>query len=142
MAEIIIFQNDNGNVSVTVPTGEISIQEVQAKDCPIGSIIVDDSTLPQGADSQFFDAWELSGSTVFVNINKAKTSANINLNVIAKIEASHRATNVGIGIENKLTDAGWLSLLTIVRNNISNSNTTQELLIALKLVQNAIADNI
>ena len=72
MAQIIIHANSNGGVSVTVPTGEISVQEVLAKDCPAGAIIVDASTLPQGADSSFFDAWELSGSTVSVNFEKAK----------------------------------------------------------------------
>ena len=44
--QVIIHTNETGNVSVTTPTGEISIEEVLAKDCPVGAIIVDDSTLP------------------------------------------------------------------------------------------------
>ena len=72
MAQVIIFSNTNGGVSVCVPTGELPIEAVLAKDCPAGAIVVDDATLPQ-ADNDFFDAWELNGSTVSVNLDKAKT---------------------------------------------------------------------
>ena len=71
MPQVIIFTNDNGGVSVCVPTGELDIQAVKAKDTPSTSIIVRDSELPQ-ADNDFFDAWELRNGTVFVNIDKAK----------------------------------------------------------------------
>lgn len=67
--QVIIFTNDNGGVSVCVPTGELDIQAVKAKDTPSHSIIVDDSTLP---DNDFFNAWELSNGTVSVNLTKAK----------------------------------------------------------------------
>jgi hypothetical protein len=71
MTQAIIFTNDNGGVSVCTPTGELSIEAVQAKDTPSGSIIVDYDTLPN-SDNDFFDAWELNGSTVSVNLSKAK----------------------------------------------------------------------
>ena len=69
--KVIIFTNENGGVSICVPTGEISIEAVKTKDTPANSIIVDHDTLPN-SDNDFFDAWELSGSTVSVNITKAK----------------------------------------------------------------------
>ena len=69
--QVIIFTNDNGGVSVCTPTGELSIEAVQAKDTPSGSIIVDHDTLPN-SDNDFFNAWELNGSTVLVNLSKAK----------------------------------------------------------------------
>jgi len=69
--QVIIFTNENGGVSITMPTGEISIEAVKAKDTPTGSIIVDYESLPTN-DNDFFDAWELSGTTVSVNISKAK----------------------------------------------------------------------
>ena len=69
--QVIIHTNENGGVSVTTPTGELSIEAVKTKDTPQGSIIVDSSTLPNN-DNDFFDAWELSGSTVTVNLSKAK----------------------------------------------------------------------
>jgi len=69
MTQIIVFTNSTGGISVCYPTGEVPIEEVQTKDTPAGSVIIEDSTLPDG---NFFNAWELSGSTVSVNMDKAK----------------------------------------------------------------------
>ena len=69
--QVIIHTNENGGVSVTVPTGELSIQAVQAKDTPAGSIIVNQDTLPN-SDSDFFNAWELVDGKVEVSLAKAK----------------------------------------------------------------------
>ena len=71
MAQVIIFTNSNGGVSVCIPTGELDIQTVKAKDTPSTSIIVQDSELPQ-ADNDFFNAWELANGVVTVNLAKAK----------------------------------------------------------------------
>lgn len=71
MAQLIIFTNNNGGVSVCIPTGELDISTVKAKDTPSHSIIVQDSELPQ-ADNDFFNAWELANGVVTVNITKAK----------------------------------------------------------------------
>ena len=68
---VIIYTNDLGGVSVCAPTGELNIETVKAKDTPEHSIIVDADTLPN-ADGDFFDAWELNGETVAVNMDKAK----------------------------------------------------------------------
>ena len=69
--QVIIFTNDNGGVSVCVPTGELSVAETKMKDTPGHSIIVDSSELPE-TDNDFFDAWELNNNVVSVNIDKAK----------------------------------------------------------------------
>ena len=69
--QVIIFSNANGGVSVCVPTGELDIQAVKAKDTPSTSIIVQDSELPQ-ADNDFFNAWELADGVVTINLDKAK----------------------------------------------------------------------
>jgi hypothetical protein len=66
--QVIIYKTDKGNVAVTVPTGELPIEEVLVKDCPVGAIIVDNSELP--ADNEFFDAWELVDGKVVVNLDK------------------------------------------------------------------------
>ena len=71
MAQVIIFTNDNGGVSVCIPTGEMPIEAVKAKDTPSHSIIVQESELPQ-ADNDFFNAWELANGLVSVNLSKAK----------------------------------------------------------------------
>ena len=70
MTQAIIFTNDNGGVSVCIPTGEISIEAVKEKDTPAGSLIVNTSDLPR--DNDFFDAWELANGVVTVSLAKAK----------------------------------------------------------------------
>ena len=70
MGQVIIHTNNNGRVSMTIPTGELPIEQVQAKDTPAGSIIVNISDLPN-QHNDFFDAWELNGTTVTVNKSKA-----------------------------------------------------------------------
>jgi len=69
--QVIIYSQDNGQVAVCYPTGELPIEEVQAKDTPAGSIIVDNDSLPN-EHNDFFNAWELNGTTVTVSLAKAK----------------------------------------------------------------------
>lgn len=80
MTQVIIFTNELGGVSICYSTGELLIEEVKAKDTPKHSIIVDASTLPE-ADNDFFDAWELSGTTVSVNLTKAKALTKTRLRI-------------------------------------------------------------
>ena len=69
--KVIIYTNENGNVSVCAPTGELPIEAVLAKDCPSHAISVDSSELPE-ADNDFFNSWELVKGKVIVNLDKAK----------------------------------------------------------------------
>jgi hypothetical protein len=71
MSQVIIFTNENGGVSVCVPTGELDIHAVKSKDTPASSIIVDNADLPN-EDNDFFDAWELHDGVVSVSLIKAK----------------------------------------------------------------------
>lgn len=71
MNKHIIYTQDNGQVALCTPTGEISIEEVLAKDCPPHAFIVDEVDLPI-FDNDFFDCWELMDNKVVVNLNKAK----------------------------------------------------------------------
>jgi hypothetical protein len=71
MTQAIIYTTEAGNVAVCIPTGEISIEAVQTKDTPKGSIIVNQSDLPN-QHNDFFDAWELVGGKVEVSLAKAK----------------------------------------------------------------------
>jgi hypothetical protein len=63
MKKYIIFQNDDGRVSMIIPTGEIAIEEVARKDVPAGKpylFVADTVVLP---DDDFFEAWEADFST-------------------------------------------------------------------------------
>ena len=125
--QVIIHTTPNGNVAVTVPTGELSIQEVLAKDCPTGALIVDDSTLPQGADAQFFDAWELADGKVTVNFSKAQAQKLAQFNASAVQIAQKRQLNTLAGIENTPSDADFTVELTAGRSAIAAATTTAQL---------------
>jgi len=68
MTKAIVFTNELGGVSVCIPTGELPIEAVQAKDTPAGSIIIDTADLP--IENEFFNAWELVDGKVVVNADK------------------------------------------------------------------------
>ena len=127
MTQVIIHTNTNGGVSVTVPTGELPINEVLAKDCPAGAIIVDSSSLPQGADAQFFDAWEFANGQVLVNFEKAKAMKLAQFNAAAVQEAQARQLNTLAGINNEIADADFIAKLTAGRASIANAKTTADL---------------
>ena len=69
----IIFQNESGGVSVIIPTGELPIEEVAAKDVPKGVAyeIVEDDAIP--ADRFFRGAWVANGAAVEVDLDQAKS---------------------------------------------------------------------
>lgn len=71
MAQVIIFTNENGNVSVCYPTGELPIEEVQAIGTPEGSIIIDSEDLPN-EHNDFFNAWRLDNGVVTISLDAAK----------------------------------------------------------------------
>lgn len=126
MMQVIVYTNDNGNVSVCYPTGELPIEDVLAKDCPEGAIIIDADALPQGEDD-FFDAWRLVDGVVAVDLAAAKSLAVSRFNNDAKIEAAERARNTSIGINNNVSDADFLASLTAKRLEIDAATSTAEL---------------
>ena len=126
MTQAIIYEQ-NGQVAVCTPTGEISIEAVLEKDCPAGAIIVDSSSLPQGADAQFFDAWELNGSTVTVNFAKAQAQKLAQFNASAVQEAQKRQLNTLAAIANEIADADFIASLTAGRTAIASATTTADL---------------
>jgi hypothetical protein len=58
MTQRIIYQNNDGGVSILIPTGELAIEEVAKKDVPAGVPykIVDTASIPE--DRTFRGAWE------------------------------------------------------------------------------------
>jgi len=63
-----IAYNTNDGLAITIPTGELPIEQVLAKDCPAGAVIVD--SLPESRE--YRNAWELSGNAITVNFAKAQ----------------------------------------------------------------------
>jgi hypothetical protein len=58
MANAIIYPQDNVNIALVMPTGELPIEDVAQKDVPAGVpyLIVDLADVPE--DHTFFGAWE------------------------------------------------------------------------------------
>jgi hypothetical protein len=95
--QVIIYTTKKGNVAVTVPAGELPIEEVLAKDCPSGAIIVDSSALPQGDDANYFDAWVLNNGVVTVDATKkAAIIAQEQAQATAKASALAKLTALGL----------------------------------------------
>lgn len=129
MAKVIIFRNENGGVSVCYPTGELAIEEVLAKDCPAGAIIVDAASLPE-TDSDFFNAWELKKGKVTVNIGKAREITKSRLRsereplLAAQDVAFQRALETGADTVQIVAEKQRLRDVTLV---VDNCKTTDEL---------------
>ena len=94
MAKVIIYKNPNGNnVCVCNPNSELNIEEILAKDCPTGAIIVDDSELPV----DYFDAWELVNGKVVVNeIKKQVIIADAQAVIDTKASALAKLAALGL----------------------------------------------
>jgi len=93
MSQVIVYTNNDNKLSICYPTGELPIEEVLAKDCPAGAIIVDDSELPK----EDFDAWELVDGKVVVNeTKKATILAKQEFETTAKQSALAKLTALGL----------------------------------------------
>jgi len=94
MSQVIIYTL-NSQVAVCYPTGELSIEEVLAKDCPAGAIIIDDSELP--VDNTYFNAWELIDCKVVVNeVKKQAIIDAIQAPITAKASALAKLAALGL----------------------------------------------
>lgn len=124
---VIIFTNDNGGVSICMPTGEIPIEQVQIKDIPSGkqSYIVSVFTLPE-QDNDFFDAWEQTNGVVTVNLSKAKELTKIRLRkqreplLTAQDIAFQRALETGADTTAIVAEKQRLRDITNLANNCTS----------------------
>lgn len=127
MSNVIIYKNPTGpNVCVCIPTGELSVSEVLAKDCPTGAVVVDSASLPE-ADNDFFDAWRLADGKVTVDLEASRAIQLKRVNDAAIQEAQKRQLNTLAGIENKVSDADFTALLTAKRSKIASAKSTEDL---------------
>jgi hypothetical protein len=127
MSQVIVYTESDGSLAVCYPTGELPIEDVLAKDCPAGAVIIDKSALPQGADLQFPESWELSGMTVTVNFDKAQVEKLSQFNSAAVAVAQKRQLNTLAGIPNFPDDATWMAELTAGRDAIAAATTVDQL---------------
>jgi len=76
MNQRIVYTTPDGGVAVVIPSGELPIEQVLAKDVPEGveAEIVEIADVP--SDRTFRGAWEKSGRNVVTNLTKAKGIAH------------------------------------------------------------------
>lgn len=58
MNQAIIYPQDDGCIALVMPTGELPVEQIAAKDVPAGKPyrIINVADIPE--DHTFFDAWE------------------------------------------------------------------------------------
>lgn len=144
MNNVIVFKNDNGGVSVCIPTGELPIEEVLAKDVPQGrdARIVDSAELPE-KHNLFFNAWEMDSQSVYVNMDKAKAIGHdmrreerakefapldIQATIPAKAEEAEAARQV---IRDKYA---------VIQQEIDAATTPEEIKVALGLAEPVVIE--
>jgi len=131
MSNVIIYTNDLGGVSICVPAGDTTIEQVQSTDIPEGviSYIVKLSSLPIN-DMDFFDAFEQVEGIVSININKAKEITKARLRwqreplLIAQDIEFQRAIETGSDTSSVITEKQRLRDIT---RQADMCNTTNEL---------------
>ena len=76
MNQRIVYSTPDGGVAIVIPSGELPIEQVLAKDVPEGveAEIVEIANVP--SDRTFRGAWEKSGRNVVTNLTKAKDIAH------------------------------------------------------------------
>lgn len=135
--QVIIYAQKNGQVAVCYPTGEVPIEEVQAKDTPEGSLIVDSSELPE-ADNDFFNSWELVDGKVLVNLGKAKEQTKDRL----RTERTPLLQAQDIAFQKALEQGGDTSAVVAEKNRLrditklADTATTLDELRAIKVEVN------
>lgn len=131
---VIVYTNSNGNVSVCMPTGELPIEQVLARDCPADAIIVDEATLPN-ADNDFFDAWRLVDNVVSVDhaaateITKARLRAEREPLLAAQDVAFQRALETSADTTAIVAEKQRLRNITL----LADAATTLDELRAIKV---------
>lgn len=133
MAQVIIYTGPDGNVNLCIPSEQYmqefncTIEDVMAKDCPAGAVIVDDSTFPDTVFDEFFNAWELNGTTITVSLEKARAIKLKNYNLDAREVAQKRQINTFAGMPNVPDDTTWLAQLAADRDAIAAATSITQL---------------
>ena len=70
----IIYKNDEGGVSVIIPSGDctLTIEQIAAKDVPAGVAYEIVNTADVPTDRTFRNAWEHDGEKIIISLPKAQ----------------------------------------------------------------------
>ncbi len=140
MTKIIVFTNSNGWVSKTFMCPGFDINEECNKFIAQGysdAIVVDDSTLPN-SDSDYFEAWRLSGSTVSINFGAAQELAVKRVSSKAIQESNLRSQYESIGKTPSISDSAFKTASQNCFSSISSAATISDLRAAESAFQSVL----
>ena len=119
MSKIIFTRPEDGGVSVVNPSTGIATVELAAQTVPAGVSyeIVDDNVIP--SDQTYFDAWEMVGSQIAVNVSKAKdiAASSLRAEALETIRLCREKTDLGETVqytEQQLQSAYQSALATLM----------------------------
>jgi hypothetical protein len=133
----ITFPQENGQVAVIYPTGDV---QDAIKDVPSGRPyrIVDSLNI----NNDFFNCYifdEIQGA--ILDFSKSQLQQTNTLNRLVYNENANRAVKTISGISNVLSDDDWKTLVTNAQFDIATATTIEELIAAIVPVQLAITAN-
>ena len=128
MNKIILYSQENGNLGVCIPTGELSVEQTRDKDCPNGIIV--DASVFNTIDNDFYDAYELINSKPKVNILKAKEITKKRLRIERKELLEEQDILFQRNLENNIDNSIVISekqRLRDITKLVDETNTLEEL---------------
>ena len=128
MNKIILYSQENGNLGVCIPTGELSVEQTRDKDCPNGIIV--DASVFNTIDNDFYDAYELINSKPKVNILKAKKITKKRLRIERKELLEEQDILFQRNLENNIDNSIVISekqRLRDITKLVDETNTLEEL---------------
>lgn len=134
MNQRIIYSTQEGGVAIVIPTGELTIEDVLAKDVPSGANgeIVDVSDIP--SDRTFRNAWEKSGRVIATNLSKAKNIAHDKRRAARAKEFAPLDIEATIPAKSQQAEAARQAIrdkYATIQSNIDAANNVDELKAAM-----------
>tara|TARA_Y100000748_G_C15199404_1_gene372835 strand:+ start:14 stop:451 length:438 start_codon:yes stop_codon:yes gene_type:complete len=123
----IIYETPEGGVAVVTPVSDKPIETIAAKTVPSGTAytIIDESIIP--SNRRFRNAWQKSGSTIVVDVTKAKdiACADLRTSALQIIEKCQEKTELGEAVTytKQVLQAAYQSALA----NLKSKQTVAEM---------------
>lgn len=127
--DVIIWTQANGTLAVCIPTGELPIEDVIAKDVPVDVAhrVVDTSFLLLSLDDPFFYALREVNDSIVIDMAAARALTLTHINNGARADVRRRQENTSIGLPNDPDDATWLAALQSKRAAVEAATSLDQL---------------
>lgn len=124
MSRVIVYMTELG-IAICTPVNPDEIEMVLKKDCPPDAFIVNIADLPR--ESDFMDAWRISGNTVYTDMTIAKRKTLEKFNTYIKTASRRAFIGDNSDMDIDVTDSEWNRIVAKYRQRIINAQTYDEL---------------